>query len=135
MSRSQMLFILCILENFTKLTEKYLCRSLFYNNVAELQPATLLKKRLSRVFSCEFSEIFKNTFFYRHLRATASSCYFFVWEVVNPWQKTVFSAKCNFSEIEKWVITETNSVSFLRMNQPLSISFWINGDIKLHNIK
>ena len=36
-------------------------------------PATLLKKRsLARVFSCEFSEISKNTFFTEHVWATAS---------------------------------------------------------------
>ena len=36
--------------------------------VADVRPATLLKKRLWHVFSCEFSEIFKNTFFIQHLR-------------------------------------------------------------------
>ena len=30
------------------------------------------KKALAQVFSCEFSEIFKNTFFTEHLRATSS---------------------------------------------------------------
>ena len=36
--------------------------------------ATLLKKRLALalVFSCEFCEIFKNTFFTEHFRAAAS---------------------------------------------------------------
>ena len=33
-------------KNFTKFTEKHLCQSLFFNNVAGLWPATLLKKRL-----------------------------------------------------------------------------------------
>ena len=33
-------------KNFTKLTEKHLCQSLFLNKVADLMPATLLKKRL-----------------------------------------------------------------------------------------
>ena len=30
------------------------------------------KQTLTQVFSCEFCEIFKNTFFIEHLRATAS---------------------------------------------------------------
>ena len=30
------------------------------------------KKSLAEVFSCEFCEIFKNTFFIEHLRGTAS---------------------------------------------------------------
>ena len=33
-----------------------------------LRPATLLKKTLTKVFSCEFCEIFKNNFFTEHLR-------------------------------------------------------------------
>ena len=37
------------------------------------RPAILLKKRLRlQVFSCEFCNIFKNTFFTEHLRATTS---------------------------------------------------------------
>ena len=37
------------------------------------RPATLLKKEtLVQVFSCEFREISKNTFFTKHLRTTAS---------------------------------------------------------------
>ena len=35
-----------VLRNFAKLTEKHLYRSLFFNRVAGLRPATLLKKRL-----------------------------------------------------------------------------------------
>ena len=35
-----------VLRNFAKFTGKYLCHSLFFNKVACLRPATLLKKRL-----------------------------------------------------------------------------------------
>ena len=38
----------------------------------DLRPATLLKKTLIQVFSCEFCTIFTNTFFIEHIRATAS---------------------------------------------------------------
>ena len=48
-------------------------RGLFFDKVAELRPGTLLKMTLAQVFSCEFSEISKNTFFTEHLWATASS--------------------------------------------------------------
>ena len=34
------------LKNFVKFTETHLCRSLFFNKVAGLRPATLLGKRL-----------------------------------------------------------------------------------------
>ena len=57
-----------VLKNFAKLTGKHLCQSLFFNKAG--RPATSLKKRL--VFSCEFCEIFKYTFFTEHLRTTAS---------------------------------------------------------------
>ena len=35
-----------VLRNFTKFTGNHLCQSLFFNKVAGLRPATLLKKRL-----------------------------------------------------------------------------------------
>ena len=35
-----------ILRNFAKFTGKPLCKSLFFNKVADLRPETLLKKRL-----------------------------------------------------------------------------------------
>ena len=35
-----------ILVNFAKLTGKVLCQSIFFNKIASLRPATLLKKRL-----------------------------------------------------------------------------------------
>ena len=38
--------------------------------------ATLLKKSLAQVFSCEFCEISKNTFFTEHLRTTVPSSYY-----------------------------------------------------------
>ena len=57
-----------ILENLTKFIGKHLCWSLFFNEVAgliDLRPATLLKKTLTQIFSCEFYEIFRNNLFYR----------------------------------------------------------------------
>ena len=57
-----------VLRNFAKFTGKHLCQSLFFNKVAGLRPATLLKKEtLAQVFSCEFYEISKNTIFTEHL--------------------------------------------------------------------
>ena len=50
-------------KNFTKFTGKHLCQSLFFNKVAGLRPATLLKKEtLAQVFSCEFCEISRTPF-------------------------------------------------------------------------
>ena len=61
-----------ILRNFAKFTGKHLCQSLFFNKVAGLRPATLLKRSLAQVFSCEYCETSKNTFFTKHLWTTAS---------------------------------------------------------------
>ena len=61
------------LRNYVKFTGKHQCESLFLNKVTGLWPATLLKKEtLAQVFSCEFYEISKNTFFTEHLWTTAS---------------------------------------------------------------
>ena len=56
-----------VLKNFVKFSGKHLCQSFFFNKVAGLRPASLLKKRLLYrcLFSCEFCEIFKNNIFYR----------------------------------------------------------------------
>ena len=51
-------------QNFVKFTGKHLCWGLFLNKVAGLRPATLLEETPTQVFSCEFCEIFKNTFSY-----------------------------------------------------------------------
>ena len=50
-----------VLRSFTKFTGKHLCQSLFFNKVAGF----IKKETLAQVFSCEFYEISKNTFFYR----------------------------------------------------------------------
>ena len=54
-----------VLRNVIKFTGKHLCQSLFFNKVAGLRPAALLKKTLAQVFSCEFCEISQNTFSHR----------------------------------------------------------------------
>ena len=45
-SQKQTPEVFCVLRNSTKFTGKHLCHSLFFNKVAALRPATLLKKRL-----------------------------------------------------------------------------------------
>ena len=51
---------------------------LFFNKVAGLRPWAcnfIKKESLTQVFSCEFGEISKNTFFTEHLRTTASEIF------------------------------------------------------------
>ena len=68
-----------VIRNFVKFAGKHLCQSFFFNKVAGLRPATLLKNilwlkkiTLVQVFSCEFCEISKNTFSYRKPPVAAS---------------------------------------------------------------
>ena len=57
-----------VLRNFTKFTGKHLCQSLFFNKVACLTPATLLKRRLwHRCFPLSFVKRSENAFFTEHL--------------------------------------------------------------------
>ena len=51
-----------VLRSFTKFTGKHLCQSFFF----------FKKETLAQVFSSEFCEIFKNTFFYRTPPVAAS---------------------------------------------------------------
>ena len=55
-----------VLRDFTKFLGKHLCQSLFFNKVAGLRPATLLKKRLwHRCFPVIFMEFVRTHFFQR----------------------------------------------------------------------
>ena len=56
-----------VLWKFTKFTGKHLCQSLFFNNDAGLQPATLLKKRLwHRCFPVDFEKFLGTPFYIEH---------------------------------------------------------------------
>ena len=52
-----------VLRNFSKFTGQYLCQSLFFNKVAGLRPATLLKKSLwHRCFPLNFVKFLRTPF-------------------------------------------------------------------------
>ena len=51
-----------VLRNFTKFTGKHLYQSLFFNKVADLRPATLLKKLWHRCFSVNFVKFLRTPF-------------------------------------------------------------------------
>ena len=55
LSHHTVMTLIILKRNFAKFTEKHLCQSLFFNKVAGLRPATLLKKRLwQRVHAISF---------------------------------------------------------------------------------
>ena len=70
--RSILLEVFCeksVLKRFAKFTGKHFCQSLFFNKVAGLRPATLLKKRLwYRYFLVNFAKFLRISFFKEHLR-------------------------------------------------------------------
>ena len=88
-----------------KLTEKHLCRSLFFN--ISLKPATSLKKEtLTQVFSCEFCN---KTFFTEHLRVAASAsfnmCYLLYDDLsTNTWIPHGFTHCILFNNKHKFVV-------------------------------
>ena len=56
-----------VLRNFAKFTGKHLFQSFFFNKVAGLSPATLLKKRLwHRCFPVDFAKFIRTPFFTEH---------------------------------------------------------------------
>ena len=68
-SRPEMFCKKGVLRNFAKFTGKHLCQSLFFNKVAGLRPATLLKKRLwHRCFPVKFAKFLRTLFLTEHLQ-------------------------------------------------------------------
>ena len=56
-------------ERFAKFTGKHLCQSLFFNKVATLMPANLLKKRLwHRCFPMDFAKFLRTLLLTEQLR-------------------------------------------------------------------
>ena len=88
-----------VLRNFPKFTEKYLCQSFFFNKVAGLRLATLLKKRLwHRCFPVNSREISKTTFFAEHLWTTVSKQLFFQKHILNLPKDIWWSFLCKNSQ-------------------------------------
>ena len=62
------------LKYFAKFTGKHLCQSLFFNKVAGLRPATLLKKRLwYRCFPVNFAKFLGHLFY----RTPPDDCFWY----------------------------------------------------------
>ena len=72
-SRPEIFFEKSAHERFATFTRKHLCQILFSNKVASWGLQNFIKKEtLTQLFSCKFSEFFKNSCFYRTLLAAAS---------------------------------------------------------------
>ena len=100
-----------VVRNFTKFTGKPLYQSLLFNKVAGLRPE---KETLAQVFSCEFCEISKNTFFRRTPLEAAS---------VEKKQSSLF--KFGFSQIMN--NQETTDIESINLKFPITIcTVWLS---------
>ena len=67
-NQKQSLEVFCkksVLRDFRKFIGKHLCQSLFLKNVSGSPCNFIIKEALAQVFSCEFCEISKTSFFHR----------------------------------------------------------------------
>ena len=69
-----------VLRNFASFTGRHLCQSLFFNKVAGGACNFVKKETLAQMFSCEFCEISKYTFF---LQNASGGCFwkYLCWKV------------------------------------------------------
>ena len=80
-----------VLRNFSKITGKDLCQDFFFNKVAALRPATLLKKRLwHRCFPVNYEKFLRTHF----LQNTIGGCFLLLiyinYSIVNFTSKTIW---------------------------------------------
>ena len=101
-----------VFRNFTKFTGKNLCQGLFFNNVAGLRPATLLKKRLwHRCFPVNFKKFLK-TFFIEHLRTTDSWVFNFQINKTTSWLSHVHFSVINQLSLFPFILMNRRAPSF-----------------------
>ena len=82
-----------VLKNFVQFTGKHLYQSLFFNKVACVASNFIKKETRSQVFSCEFCEIFKKTYFEEHLQ-TATSVTF---NTLETWEAQGYNLMFDFT--------------------------------------
>ena len=101
-----------VLEIFAIFTRKHLCSSHFLIKLQSFGAATLLKETLTQVFFCEYCEIFKNTYFEKQLRTTASvnsrAAVFKQLALIFK-GNALTSGICNLDELVLWTQVQTGS--------------------------
>ena len=86
------------LKNFAKLTGKNLCQSFFFNKVAGLKPATLLKKRLwHRWYPVNFAKFLR-----RHFFIEISNGCFWTWSTTWKVECKIKVSRNPFHDINTW---------------------------------
>ena len=67
-SRSQMFFKVVVRKKLPNIRRKILTLGSLFNKVPVLQACNFIKKKLTKMFSCEYCKIFKNSIFIEHWR-------------------------------------------------------------------
>ena len=103
-----------VLRNFTKFIGKHLCQSLFFNKVAGLRPAILLKKRLwYRCFPVNFVKFLRTPFYAEHLLwLLLTFCLYFIYSVY---------LERMFSDFQKTLEIITRNNDLLTFNKILAL--------------
>ena len=118
-----------VLKNFTKFTGKHLCQILFFSKVQLLKRETL-----AQVFSCEFCEIFKNTFFIEHLQwllltiqisITLKLHYNLHWNVWNIFFKSYLKLVIShFCTIFLWTLNSVWNANYIQPKNNKGVCIW-----------
>ena len=95
-----------VFEKFANFTGKHLCQSFFFNK------SFIKKESLEQMFSCEFCQIFKNTFFIEDLswlllsliefrlnNSGCPMCYLYLYCKLNPQQTLKIAGRVSVLEV------------------------------------
>ena len=108
-----------VLKNFAKFTTKHLCQSLFFNKVAGLRPATLLKTTpWHRCFPVNFEKFLRTSFY----ETALSNCF---------WSKVYYNhQRGNQGPLKLWRDLSFNNNSFFCLSQQIFIVFLLFFDLE-----
>ena len=126
------------LRNFTIFRRKHLCYSLFFNEIAGLRPAILLKERLwHKCFPVNFAKFLRTPF----LQNTSGNC--FCSDILNSQRQTYDISRKSISKQDKLV--ELLDLCPKQKNHPMfsydwfklemSFAFFLSNNQQLHNLK
>ena len=92
-----------VLRNLAKFTGNHLCQGLFFNKVAGLRPATLLKKRLGqRCFPVNFAKFLKTLFLQNtSVWLLLMSSIFELWSELSLYKKGSFPLRISSVNVSK----------------------------------
>ena len=122
-SRSSRQEVFCrkdFLRHFAKFTGKHMCQSLCFNKVADLRPATLLKKRLwHRCFPVHFAKFLRTPLF--NIISGSCFCFSYSFRNLSHW-------KCQFCRYDSTLLSLLGGL--LRLFILTAVRNWFNSAIR-----